>query len=319
MDQDTNMRILAVDDEPVFLDILEQHLVTLGFTDVIYCESAEDALATLDLGQQEFDCFLVDIKMPGMDGIELCKRIRRRPACQATPILMLTAMSESNYIDAAFMAGASDYITKPIKKMELSARLRAARELGRERSRVAALTSTLKGQGAGQPALQFSDAVRLHDLEGAVDYVALKNYALTLGNLRMLNWQAVGFHVAGASQFLAETDPAEYIDMMQDVGSVLFDILKLGRVMIAHAGSGNFVALIGRERGYDPDETQSTANALLEPFNDYYKTVCPVRIGIIAGEARRNALLSFQPADRSIEQALSSALTNAANLGLTAR
>ncbi|RFU12132.1 response regulator [Rhodobacteraceae bacterium W635] len=317
MEHDTTMRILAVDDEPVFLDILEQHMVALGFTDVVYCESAEDALSTLDGAGQGFDCFLVDIKMPGMDGIELCKRIRRRPDCQATPILMLTAMSESNYVDAAFLAGASDYITKPINKMELSARLRSAGELGRERSRVAALTSTLKGQTFGQSALTYSDPVRLHDLEGAVDYVALKNYALTLGNLRMLNWQAVGFHLTGASEFLAATGPAEYIEMMQDVGSILFDILKLGRVMIAHAGSGNFVALIGRERAYDPDETQSSVNALLVPFNDYYRTVCPVQIGVIAGHAKRSALLSFQPADRSIEQALSSALTRAANAALT--
>lgn len=318
MDHDTKMRILAVDDEPVFLDILEQHLIALGFTDVVYCESGGDALRLLDSDPRPFDCFLVDIKMPGIDGIELCRQLRQRPASQATPILMLTAMSESKYIDAAFLAGASDYITKPINRTEISARLRAAGELGRERSRVAALSNSLKGATAQLPGLRFSDPVQLREFEGAIDFMALKNYALTLGNLRMMRWQAVAFHVGGASQFLNSAGASEYIEMMQDVGSVLFDLLKTGRVMIAHAGSGNFVALIGRDPSYDPQEIAAQANALLEPFNDYYRTISPVQIQITAGAAKHNALLSFQPADRAIEEAIASALSAAATAPVAA-
>lgn len=313
MEQEQSMKILAVDDEPVFLDILKQNLKQIGYDQVVYCQSAFQALRVLQDDPGGYDCLLVDIKMPEMDGIELVRQVRKIPQCSSTPILMLTGMSESQYVDASFMAGASDYINKPLNRVALSARLRSAHALGLERKRVAVLSSLqMTGQGAAAH-LRFSDAAQLPDIKGSLELVALKNYALTLGNLRMLNWRATGFAVVGASEFFSACGPSQYMDMMQDVGSVLFDVLKRGRFMLAHAGSGCFVALIGRDQWSDIDDLESQANALIDPFNDLYQAFSTTSVRLVVGTPQQNRLLSFQRADRPIDMALHSARQRSAD------
>lgn len=314
MSQKQNMKILAVDDEPVFLEILKQNLDHIGYHQVEYCQSAFQALRVLQDAPGGFDCLLVDIEMPGMDGIELVRQVRQLSQCRNTPILMLTAMSESQYVDAAFMAGASDYINKPLVPVELSARLRSARALGLERKRVAALTDLHRGAIGNVVQMRFSDATVLPEIDGGMDLVALKNYALTLGNLRMMNWKATGFAVVGASEFYNSCGPRHYLDMIQDVGSVIFDVLKRGRFMLAHAGSGCFVALIEREQWSDTDDLESQANALIDPFNDFYQELAPIPVQLVLGAPQQNGLLSFQPADRPIDRALQSAQQRSASV-----
>ncbi|WP_372841117.1 two-component system response regulator, partial [Phaeovulum sp.] len=84
------MRILAVDDDPVFLEQILAGLGTLGYRDVVTAQSAEQALGWIDKASPAFDCFLLDIKMPGTSGIELCARIRKLQIYRRTPIVMVT-------------------------------------------------------------------------------------------------------------------------------------------------------------------------------------------------------------------------------------
>ena len=110
------MHLLVVDDEPAILQLIEMLVQFSGEHTVTTAECAVDALDVLTQPDAEpVDCFLVDIQMPGTDGIELCKILRSRHDHKKTPILMLTAMSEKSYIDQAFSAGATDYITKPFE------------------------------------------------------------------------------------------------------------------------------------------------------------------------------------------------------------
>lgn len=307
------MRILAVDDDPVFLELLEKYLRELGYTNTVFCGSGTEALEALRSDFAGFDCLLVDIQMPVMDGIDLCRCIRAIPQYARTPVLMITAMAETQYIDAAYLAGASDYITKPLKRMELTARLSQADALNRDRARQ---SITVGGSGAGRSrsALRFSDPVVLHDVHGILELVALKNYALTLGNLRMQNWKAVGFATTGASEFYNACGPEQYIELMQDVGSVLFDTLKHGQLMMAHAGSGCFVALVSRHSACEPSDLEAQANAYLQPFNEHYRELSHVPVAIVAGLEQRNGLLSFQPADGPINRAIVSAQERAARM-----
>lgn len=89
------MRILATDDDPIILELLSQFLIAVGPHEVVTANSGAEALALL--GEETtapFDCFLNDIQMPQMDGIELTRRIKKIPTYAAAPIVMLTAMSE---------------------------------------------------------------------------------------------------------------------------------------------------------------------------------------------------------------------------------
>jgi CheY-like chemotaxis protein len=82
-----------------------------------------------------FDCFILDVQMPGMDGIELCRQIRAIEVYKDTPIIMNTAVADRDYIDAAFAAGATDYLTKPVDEVEVKARLGVIEQLVTERLR----------------------------------------------------------------------------------------------------------------------------------------------------------------------------------------
>ncbi len=133
------MRILAVDDDDVHQRLLVLVLEENRYRDVALAGSANDALRMIHDADAPFDCFLLDIDMPGMNGIELCREIRALPGFADVPILMLTGMSDREHVEAAFSAGATDYVTKPINTFELTTRLRLANELLMQRRRIDAL------------------------------------------------------------------------------------------------------------------------------------------------------------------------------------
>ncbi len=123
------MRILAVDDDDLTLSILPILLADAGFSDVTLCKSSEGALTLIESKEISFDCFFLDISMPFLHGIELCRRVRALPKYTYTPIIMLTALSEPSDINEAFAAGATDYITKPFNLLEIGARARKAEKI----------------------------------------------------------------------------------------------------------------------------------------------------------------------------------------------
>ncbi len=113
--------ILLVDDDNSFRRALSLTLSGMGFT-IVDVPRADEALSLLQLTQ--FDAVLLDVDMPGIGGVECCKSIRH--AVGRLPILMLSAMDSEDDKVEALNAGADDYITKPCKLRELTARLRAA-------------------------------------------------------------------------------------------------------------------------------------------------------------------------------------------------
>jgi two-component system KDP operon response regulator KdpE len=113
--------ILIVDDDHSLRRALHVTLSELGFT-VVGASRGEEALSLIQVTR--FDAVLLDVDIPGLGGIETCLNIRTASA--HLPVLMLTAMEGDDAMVAALDAGADDYITKPFRLRELTARLRAA-------------------------------------------------------------------------------------------------------------------------------------------------------------------------------------------------
>lgn len=111
-------KILIVDDEKMMTDLLSDHLRDCGY-DTFVANNSSEAVALL---QKLPDLIILDINMPGMDGLELCKNIRNHITC---PILFVTArITEQDKING-FQYGGDDYITKPFSLNELTARVAA--------------------------------------------------------------------------------------------------------------------------------------------------------------------------------------------------
>ena len=115
------MRVLVVDDERAVRDSLRRALELEGYE----VELAEDGLAALQrlAAEPDPDALVLDVLMPGLDGLEVCRRLRRD--ANRVPVLMLTARAEVQSRVAGLDAGADDYLTKPFALEELLARLRA--------------------------------------------------------------------------------------------------------------------------------------------------------------------------------------------------
>ncbi len=113
--------VLVVDDVPENLGLLLDALGQEGHR-VLVAESGESAMVQLD--HEVPDLILLDQRLPGMDGLEVCRRIRARSDCGDVPILFLTAVTETGDKVRALDAGAVDYVTKPIEPAEVLARVR---------------------------------------------------------------------------------------------------------------------------------------------------------------------------------------------------
>ncbi|MEM9245249.1 MAG: response regulator, partial [Cyanobacteria bacterium P01_F01_bin.153] len=122
LDSDDKFRILIVDDEPINLQVLVNHLSLEDFA-VTQANNGVEALAFIDQGLKP-DLILLDVMMPRMTGYEVTQTLREKYPSHELPILMLTAKNQSDDIVQGLSKGANDYLTKPIKKRELLARLK---------------------------------------------------------------------------------------------------------------------------------------------------------------------------------------------------
>jgi len=118
----TPPRILIVDDEPINLDILQTRLSVHGY-DILTATDGEEAL-TIATAQRP-DLLLLDIMMPKMDGIAVCRHLKADASLPFMPIILVTAKADSKDVVAGLEAGAEEYLTKPIDQAALVARVKS--------------------------------------------------------------------------------------------------------------------------------------------------------------------------------------------------
>ena len=115
-------RILVVDDEPWNVTLLEKHLLQEGY-EVLKAFSGKEALKKVS--ENELDMVLLDLMMPGMDGLEVCRQIKQQRKFRSIPVILVTALRETVDKVTSLENGADDFLTKPVEGAELNARVRA--------------------------------------------------------------------------------------------------------------------------------------------------------------------------------------------------
>ncbi|MEA2975027.1 MAG: two-component system, cell cycle response regulator, partial [Alphaproteobacteria bacterium] len=119
-------RVLVVDDVAANVKLLEARL-SAEYFDVLTATNGRDALAIC--GRGECDIVLLDVMMPGMDGFEVCRRLKANPATHHIPVVMVTALDQPSDRVRGLEAGADDFLTKPVTDVALISRVRSLARL----------------------------------------------------------------------------------------------------------------------------------------------------------------------------------------------
>ncbi|MNO23426.1 Phosphoserine phosphatase RsbP [compost metagenome] len=193
------MRILIVDDNPTNTIIIREILKKENYRNTVAVTSARDMFERLGVkdfdtveesGPSDVDLILLDIMMPEMDGIQACRILQRSEHLREIPIIVVTAVGDSNKLAEALDAGAVDYVTKPINKVELMARIRLALRLKLEkdwhRNRDQRIQEELKLASLVQNAVLSSP---IRDPEVEIDAIYKPSYELA-GDL--YSWYSLG-------------------------------------------------------------------------------------------------------------------------------
>ncbi len=113
--------VLAIEDDPDILELVQYNLERQGFTVHTATDGESGLKAATEL---QPNIILLDIMLPGIDGLEVCQRLKKSEEAKAIPIIMLTAKSEESDVVVGLEIGADDYVTKPFSPNELVARIR---------------------------------------------------------------------------------------------------------------------------------------------------------------------------------------------------
>jgi DNA-binding response OmpR family regulator len=132
--------ILVVDDNPDMRRLLQRMAQSVGYPVTV---AADGEAALISAAQNLPLAVLLDVSMPGMDGLEVCRRLRSNPKTCAVPVLLVTASADLQTRLEAFEAGADDFLPKPFEPRELAVRLRSHLELAASRRELAQLQGAL--------------------------------------------------------------------------------------------------------------------------------------------------------------------------------
>jgi two-component system KDP operon response regulator KdpE len=177
-------RVLVVDDEPSIVRVVAANLRARGY-EALTAASGEAALALIET--QQPDCIVLDLRLPGVDGLEVLRRLR---TWATTPVVILTAVDDQRDKATALDLGADDYVTKPFAMAELLARVREALRHG-------------QAQGPNRPPKIQAGAVRI-DLDAGLITRSGQPVRLTRTEYRLLEILATNAGRLCSNRFLLE-------------------------------------------------------------------------------------------------------------------
>ncbi|KAB7613769.1 response regulator [Amylibacter sp. SFDW26] len=306
------MKILAVDDDPIILDLLRELLSLIGHTNIVTAESAIEALEVIENSTDPIDCFLFDIQMPVMDGIQLVTNVRSIGRYQHTPILMITAMSDKHYIDRAFFAGATDYVNKPFDIKELSNRINTIEELligrrGYTDNLFSATGDSKSSSSVNRPT--FSEPLFVNDVDGVIGFTPMQNYLKQLSRLSLFGCSAFAFTLQDAQRLYDNSTEFDFTCAITDVSEAISETLKPNFFLMSHAGGGNFACVSDSHGLLNLEEIQSNVNDRLTDMDTYFSDGRPMYLTVTLGQPIR---LNFKSGN-NVSTVLRQACINAEN------
>ena len=239
------MKILVVDDDINALQILELALLEAGYNHFDLAFSASEALEYLENTDAPYDCFLLDIIMPGMNGVDLCQHVRQHPLYAHVPIIMITASQDKDTLTKAIAVGATDYVNKPFDGLELITRLRAAEALmsATKAARRRPRRDTAGSKIATPSALRLSDGFSLDPTAGVVSQADLVcALAETDQFLRSMHLFAVA--LADVSRLFSALSNLEFRAFINELAGSICSTTHGWQPRMSYIGDGIFIVAL---------------------------------------------------------------------------
>ncbi|MDY0870776.1 diguanylate cyclase domain-containing protein [Dongia rigui] len=253
--------ILVVDDSPTNLAIM--NVVLRDIYQVITANNGSDALALA--ASEEPDLIILDIMMPGMDGYEICDRLKANPFTRDIPVMFVTAMDQERQEARGLALGAVDYIAKPVSPPIVMARVRNQLELKKQRDFLRRLSAidgltTIANRRAFEEdfdrewrraiRLKSSIGVYLTDIDNFKSYNDAYGYLAGDDALRILA-QAMSKAILRPGDLLARYSGEEFVGLMPDtdasgaaiVGERLLNAVRALSLPHAHSGTASIVTI----------------------------------------------------------------------------
>jgi len=304
------MKILAVDDDAFALSLVEAALAEHGFNDVVTATSGEDAINLIEKSRTTFDCFLLDLRMPEMDGVELCTHIRTFEEYKNSPVIFVTAVSDRACINSAYAAGAVDYISKPIDPIEIGIRVSVAEKLvmeEREKKKTKLQASAMQEQLDSILKFSVEDPVPISDVPRVISKLALENYLLGLGRAKMFNSSVTAFAINEIEAIFRKASPTEMYFFLTDIADAISISLKHTDSLICYNGYGEFICVTKRADSALNEELEFAINSKVSSFELAYDDGTPCEVSISMGEPAQatiwstgNPLMLIQSALKSV-------------------
>ncbi|RKF14187.1 response regulator [Roseovarius spongiae] len=237
------MRILLVDDDPILRDLLATSLGREGFLNVTSACSAEQAVELVDSASEAFDCFLLDIMLEGMNGIELCRRLRQRVEYRIAPIIMITSNRAKAFMDRAFTAGATDFLRKPLDQAEVAGRIRTAMllvEVMRQEQRGRQALQTLMANAGEFDLIDTTQRLCFPDVSDMLDYFEFENRFLRLkeGQYQM---NLIRLQLEDPDELCQRHSRADILKLIHAISANVGKAIQVRRLWFAYIGAGRFI------------------------------------------------------------------------------
>jgi PleD family two-component response regulator len=248
--------------------------------------------------------------MPGMDGIELCRRARAIPAYSKTPIIMLTAMAEKDYIDRAFRAGATDYANKPFDLIELHARLRMAKELVAARQEVGSSRTKDNGsqsEDAREHFFDLSDEIKIEGVTDLIGYAALKNYLAQLSHSGIAASQVVAIKINSIEKICEQASEEEFLYALTETADAISKTFNTDSYMMAYSGNGTFVVVSGKATLEQSAGLETKIQSLIDERDTEYNNGDPLDLEITIGNPLRPSTSKTQRIRKTFDRAIARA------------
>ena len=294
------MKVLVVEDSASTRRVLEQAVAELGHE----CVVAQDGLGGWGLFQQgSFDVVISDWMMPGIEGDELCRRVRawRGPYSY---FIMLSALGDKDHVMRGMRAGADDYLSKPLQLDELEARLATAsrvtrlhRRLAEQQAQLERLNRALHEQARSDPLTRVGNRLRMREdlkaLEGRVERYGHRYAALLCDIDRFKLYNDACGHLAGD-------------EVLRAVADALVGACRRGDAVYRYGGEEMLVVLPeqSRESAVAAGERARTAVEALSIPHPGIEPPGVVTISIGVGVWRRGQVGGFEPVLRRADEAL---------------